>query len=409
MRILHAVHYFPPETHGGTQEYVAELAALQAADGHRVGVIAGSREHSQVGDVRAADQDGVAVWRVLRDLQAEGLSGDLGSPRISEVVARLATDFAPDLVHVHHWHALTRDLVRRFKALSVPVVLTLHDLYTTCPRFFRMPDYRHLCGRDVTLADCAACVAPDTGGVPVAQLEKLLAERIDELQRELEVADAVLAVSSTQRDYLQSLPGFRCADVQVLPIGIRREGRPPAEPPSVPGKLRIVNWSGLDPRKGIQVLLQAVAASERRAAFEVHLFGRGGEDEYMAELRRLGAGVEVHFHGPFADAERHAFAGRYDVAVFPFLAYETYALVVDEALHSGIPVLVSDLGAPPTRIGGRGLAFPAGDHSALTRLLEGLLDEPDRLASMRQARHDAIDLETHHRQLARVYAGAGAG
>ena len=47
MRILHAVHYFPPETHGGTQEYVAELAALQIADGHQVGVIAGAREHAQ--------------------------------------------------------------------------------------------------------------------------------------------------------------------------------------------------------------------------------------------------------------------------------------------------------------------------------------------------------------------------
>jgi glycosyltransferase involved in cell wall biosynthesis len=408
VRILHAVHYFPPETHGGTQEYVAELAALQIADGHQVGVIAGAREHSQVGDVRAADQDGVSVWRVLRDLQGEALSGDLGSARISDVAARLATDFAPDLVHVHHWHALTRDLVRRFKTLGVPVVLTLHDLYTTCPRFFRMPDHRHLCDRHVTLADCAACVAPDTGGVPVQELEVLLAERIDELQHELAAADAVLAVSTTQRDYLQSLPGFRHPGVQVLPIGIRRAAPPPAPAP-VPGKLRIVNWSGLDPRKGIQVLLQAVAASEQRDAFEVHLHGREGEAEYMAELRRLGAGAEVQFHGPFADAERHAFAGRYDVAVFPFLAYETYALVVDEALHSGIPVLVSDLGAPPSRIGERGLAFPAGDQHELMRLLESLLDDPERLPRMRRAEHGAIDLETHHRELSRVYVAAGAG
>jgi len=408
LRILHAVHYFPPETHGGTQEYVAELAALQRADGHQVGVIAGAREHSREGGVRAEDQDGISVWRVLRDLETEGLSGDLGSARISDVVESLAADFAPDLVHVHHWHALTRDLVRRFKALGVPVVLTLHDLYTTCPRFFRMPDHRHLCGRQVTLADCAACVAPDTGGVGVAELEGLLTRRIDELQHELAAADAVLAVSATQRDYLQSLPGFGHQGAAVLPIGIRA-ATPPSAPTSVSGKLRIVNWSGLDPRKGIGVLLQAVAASERRDDFEVHLFGREGEPEYMAELRRLGTGIDAHFHGPFADAERHTFAGRYDVAVFPFLAYETYALVVDEALHSGIPILVSDLGAPPTRIGERGLSFPPGDQRALTSLLEELLGNPDRLLRMRRAEHGAIDLETHHRKLARVYAAAGAG
>jgi len=409
VRILHAVHYFPPETHGGTQEYVAELASLQRDDGHEVGVIAGARDPAKDGAVRASEESGVRVWRVLRDLPAESLSGDLGCARIGEVFARLAADFAPDLVHVHHWHALTRDLVRRAKRLGVPVVVTLHDLFTTCPRFFRMPDHKSLCERDLTFADCAACVSPDAGGVPVAELEALLAERADELRRELDAADAVLAVSAAQAGFLRSLAVFRCEDVRVLPIGIRFDAPPPPAPEPAPGRLRIVSWAGLDPRKGIQDLLAAVAASRRRGAFEVHLHGRDGEPEYMAELRRIADGSSVRFHGPFPDAERVAFAERYDVAVFPFLAFETHGLAVDEALHAGLPVVVSDRGAPPARIGGRGRTFPAGDPQALMRLLEELLDDPGELARMRRAPHGAVDLRTHHRALAEAYSAVVAG
>lgn len=411
MRILLISHYYPPETLGGTQGYVEKLARLLHDNGHVVAVIAGARAHASGGALETTTQHGVLVHRVVRDLEHEFSSGDLGSERISGAVARLAREFAPDVVHVHHWHALSRDLVRRLKALGRPVFLTLHDLFVTCPLFFRMPDARTFCASDVTLAQCAACISPRAGGICVVALEKTLGERREELRAELQAADRVLCVSRPQADLLRSIPGFADVDLHVAPIGIAlddEEEHAAAAPAAEDGgRLRLVNWGGIDPRKGIHLILEAVAASAHRDRFEIHLHGREGEADYMAELHAKGAGLRLFLHGEFAEGEERRFAREYHVAVLPFLAFETYALAVDEALRRGLPVVTSDQGAPPDRLGGRGLTFKSGDAGALKRVLERLLLEPEALAALRRGAHGARDLREHYRELIALYGGAG--
>jgi glycosyltransferase involved in cell wall biosynthesis len=285
------------------------------------------------------------------------------------------------------------------------VVLTLHDLFTTCARFFRMPDARHFCSREVTFADCATCLRPDLGGMPHAEAEALVANRFANFQAELAAADVVLTVSGRQRDLLLSIPGFERRDLQPLPIGIPDPGPAPDPPTPLFERLRLVNWAGLDPRKGLHVLLEAVAATDKPRSFEVHLWGREGDPGYMDELAALAKDLVIFFHGPFEDAQRQQFAARYDLAVFPFLAFETYGLVVDEALRAGMPVLVADHGAPPERLGGRGLAVPR-EPAALAAALQELRDDPERLAAMRAAAHGARDLVEHHEALLEVYGRA---
>lgn len=403
MRVLLISHFYPPETHGGTQGYVEELAGLLLGGGHEVRVIAGARIDAADGGEQVAEQDGVRVHRLLRDQQLEQLSSDLGCDRLGREVERVVADFAPDLVHIHHWHALTRDLVRRMKRKGYPVILSLHDLYTTCPLFFRMPDARSFCDSEVSLRQCAECVAPRVGGMDVAQLEGILTERRQELLAEMEAADRVLAVSRPQADYLRSIPGFESLDLEVMGIGIHLDEEPLPATPRAPDRLRIVNWGGIDPRKGIHLILEALADLPGREAFEIHLHGREGDPEYMEELREKGAGLDLHFHGPFEEGEPRRFAAEYDVAVMPFLAFETYALAVDEALRNGIPVVVSAHGAPPDRIGGRGLTFPCDDVRQLGVLLDRMLREPDLLGSLRRGTHTARDLREHFSDLLTVY------
>ncbi len=404
MRVLQVIHYYPPETPGGTQSYVASAAALLKAAGHEVAVVAGARAHSETGEVIATDESGVPTRRILRDLRTEALSGDAGSERIEALVEEAARDFAPDVVHVHHWHALSRGIVQRLKGLGYPVVLTLHDLFVTCPRHFRMPDARRFCANTATVEDCAACLASDAGGVPAEALAAMILERTEVLADELAAADAVVVMSVAQRDLLRTIAGFSPGEMRVLPIGIPVEGPRPTPPAPEAGRLRVVNWAGLDPRKGTHVLLDAVAGSGRRNAFEVHLYGRDGDADYMEELRERGEGLDVLFHGAFEDEDRHRFGARYDVAVFPFLAFETHAMTVDEALHLGLPVVVSDCGAPPERVGSAGLVFPRNDAVALRALLERLLDEPERLEALRSGRHGARDLRDHVGELVELYA-----
>jgi glycosyltransferase involved in cell wall biosynthesis len=80
---------------------------------------------------------------------------------------------------------------------------------------------------------------------------------------------------------------------------------------------------------------------------------------------------------------------------------------VDEALALGLPVWVSDRGALPERLGGAGLALPAGDPAAWSAAVLDTLDDPRRLARWRAAipaRHRtaadaAAELEALYREV----------
>ena len=109
------------------------------------------------------------------------------------------------------------------------------------------------------------------------------------------------------------------------------------------------------------------------------------------------------FLGEFADEQRASFARDADVAAFPFLAFETHGLVVDEALSLGLPTLVPDHGAPRERVGARGRAIPIHDADAWRLALEQLLDEPEQLRAMRAAEHLCWPLEDHAAGLEELY------
>ena len=409
MRILHFVHHYPPELLGGTQSYVSWLAEHQAAEGHEVAVVTGAGTH-RPGALERETRNGVGVLRIYRDLPAESHSGQLGSERIGGLVAEELERFRPDVCHVHHWDGLSNDLVRRVRAAGSACVVTLHDLFTSCARFFRMPDARSFCAADVTFADCARCLLPDAGGTSVEDLEQIVRARFAAFQDELRAADVVFVLGEAQRKLLASVPGYDFDGFEVLPIGIPAGTvERAADWKPEPGRLRLINWAGLDPRKGIHVLLEAVAASDSKEAFEVHLFGREGNAEYVEELRRLASGLDVRFHGPFEDADRATFGSLADVAVFPFLAFETYGLVVDEALCSGLCVIVPDHGAPMERVAGKGFAVRGGDVAGLSSTLEWLLDQPEEVERMRAAEPRLWPLEEHAERLAEHYRSISAG
>ena len=320
------------------------------------------------------------------------------------LIDEIIDDFSPDIGHVHHWSSITNDLVRRLKARSVPAVVTLHDLFTTCARYFRMPDSRRFCSAEVTRRDCAECVAPDLGGRSVEDVETLVDERWNGLQAELDAAARVLAVSEAQRDLLISLPGFNDPGLVVSPIGLADDIAPRGDIRARDdGRLVIANWGGLDPRKGVHVLLEAVGRMRNNEKVDVHLYGGGTDPAFVAEIEALALGRSVTIHGRYEDDELLDFGSRHDVAVFPFLAFETHGLVVDEALRLGLPVITSDHGAPPERLGDRGITVPREDAAGLADLLDGLIDNPHRIEELRSGTHRARSLDRHLDELLTVY------
>jgi glycosyltransferase involved in cell wall biosynthesis len=172
MRILIVVHGLPPELHGGTENAAVALARALADLGHAVTVFAGSDAHAGSWHVEEFEESRPGAARPLRfvRLQREDLYYGHWQkalhPGVSAFFRELLARERPDVVHLHHWQRLSRDLVATATRARVPAVVTLHDLSATCLVLHRVrPDTLATC--DVPLApdpclDCAALLPPRT-------------------------------------------------------------------------------------------------------------------------------------------------------------------------------------------------------------------------------------------------------
>jgi glycosyltransferase involved in cell wall biosynthesis len=151
----------------------------------------------------------------------------------------------------------------------------------------------------------------------------------------------------------------------------------------------IVSVSRHDPRKGVDVLLRALAAlAAAGVPFRACLVGSGA---LLADHRRLrhalslDGNVAITGHVPDAiDYLRQA-----DVFVLPSLQEGSGSVSLLEALQAGVAVVASDCDGIPEDVtrGRDALLVPPGDWRALRDALAGLLtDEPLRARLAAQAR-----------------------
>lgn len=120
----------------------------------------------------------------------------------------------------------------------------------------------------------------------------------------------------------------------------------------------------------------------KRSARKVHLLIAGeGELRDACASAAASAGVPVTFAG-FLNQSRmpQAYAAS-DVLVLSSAWQETWGLVVNEAMASGLPAIVSDrVGCAPDLVtpGVTGEVYPSGDIAALANRMEHFVDSPSK-------------------------------
>lgn len=145
---------------------------------------------------------------------------------------------------------------------------------------------------------------------------------------------------------------------------------------NLPNKIAFVGQ--LAPRKGVDILLKAV--STLKCDFVVILFG-SGEDDYVCRLhqliKELGIKQNVIFQGydPYVRQKLQYI----DVLVLPSLAYESFGVVILEAMMWKKPVVVSNIGGMKEIVlnGETGLVVSAGDVNGLGHAIQYILDNQD--------------------------------
>lgn len=148
-------------------------------------------------------------------------------------------------------------------------------------------------------------------------------------------------------------------------------------------QMLVVFSAKLLPRKDPMTLLRALDVMQHRQKTAVLFLGHG---ELRAELERFAAerGLTAHFAGFVnqTDLPKHYAAG--DVFVLPSI-FEPRGTVINEAMASGLPVIVSDRSGSIGDIvqhGSNGFVFPVGDARSLATCLDTLAADPALRARM---------------------------
>ncbi|HEV7734853.1 MAG TPA: glycosyltransferase [Candidatus Binatia bacterium] len=260
----------------------------------------------------------------------------------------------------------------------------------------------------------------------------------DDLRRSLELdrwqiehADAVCVPSwgvlSTYRDTMGLDLEPQRATIHRTPLGIAPTGEPSALRTGPPHRLLFVGR--LEPRKGIQVLLDALPGLlTAHPDWHCDLVGDanplvpGTDVTYRAQFTAMHAGTpwldRVHFHHAVSDARLARFYADCDVFVAPSL-FESFGLIYPEAMQYGKPVVGCRTGGIPESVRDEidGILVEPGSVDSLAAGLDRLMSDAALRARIGAAGLARVRDDLNHRAMAarltavyeRVAADRGAG
>jgi glycosyltransferase involved in cell wall biosynthesis len=339
---------------GGTGRHVRMLAAGCAARGARVEVFGPAQTDRDFAFGGGAPGVGFTAVEIA---DRPRLPGDL---RAIGRLRRLFRAWRPDVVHAHGLRA------GALAAIAVAFARTAAGNEQ---------------GRQVLVVTVHN--APPAGGVTGAiyrVLELIVARN----------ADSVLCVSADLEDRMRAA-GARRVGHAVVPAPVSLTADVSAETRAAlraefgadPGQAIVLAAGRLAVQKGFGLLLDAAARwGDIRPAPLLVIAGQGplaGE----LQARAASLGLTVRFVGHRGDLP--ALLAAADVFVLPSV-WEGQALILQEALRAGVPVVATRVGGNPELTGeDAAILVPPGDAQRLAEAVRAVLGDPALAARLRKA------------------------
>ncbi len=428
MRILLAVHHFPPRYTGGAEWRAHRTARALIQRGHTVRVICVER----VDDVDAhpltwqdGDYDGVPVRRLSLNLAS---SPDLfrwsyDNTWIGEHLGEVIADFKPDVLHLISGYLVSGRALLTAARLSVPSVVTLTDFWFLCPRLSLLKSNGHISSLPIRPEACAQCLAEERrryrwlGRLLPGAMRQYWGHQHSAIHRVEERSRFLLEALNTARVVISPSNFLRKLHIEsgVAPSRIRfsRQGRdfPQLTPEKLvksrSDTLRIGYIGQVAELKGIHVILEA-AQQLPNANLTVSVFG--DLEPYPRYAARLQAMVardpRLKLAGAFRGHDELARVFRdLDVIIVPSLWYENSPNAILEAFAHKTPVLASRLGGMAELVEHdvNGLLFSVGDAHDLAAQFRRLIDEPGLLGRLQEGIPQVRGLTSEIDELESIY------
>lgn len=406
--MLHIPYTYFPDAAGGTEVYVSALAARLNDIGFGSAIAAPAAKSSEY------RQDGLTVYRFATTARpslehAYGFPDQIAAEGFREIVALVN----PKIVHLHaRTAAVSERLVDVAHAAGARVVFTYHTPTVSCARGTMLLFGKTPCDGRVDRYRCATCTLAGLGvPVPMAGLAAGAAAigsatwsafagsrrlpaviRIPDLimgRRRLffdlmAKVDHVVAVCGWVAEILYR-NGVPESKVTLSRQGLslecspgRRAARPKVEP------LQVAYFGRLDPTKGIDTLIDALARSpDLRVTLDIYAIA--SDDTKLTNLySSVRCDKRIRVLPPVESTRVTSTMATYDLIAVPSRGLETGPLVVLEAFAAGIPVIGSNRGgiAELVQDGVNGILVAPDDVAAWSHQLSRLEAERHLLARL---------------------------
>lgn len=386
MKRLVIAPHDPAEFLGGTERVVQSMVRARVRRGEEIAIFAGSERFVANGATESRGEPGIAVHTILR---APNETGEVFiRNRAREEFERIFDAISPEIVEWHHGATLSFDLVRIANGKGAKVIMFLHDLWVSCPRFFRIPPSGIRCPIGDDRSNCIECARRDLPW-PEPDVANWILRYTEAAKGELCAADLLVAPSHSHADTLQHYFSDLPLNINVVPHGLLDYDlpSPPARDGAAePGILKIAHFGNLVPEKGLEDLGRALSMLRHPERARLELYGEELNEGIVARTRELCPSVSVTYAGAYGSFRNiYDSVVNCDIAVFPSRAQESYGLVVDEAFAAGLPVFVSNRGALRERVGAAGAVLAAEDPAAWARAIERAILDEEYLIQMRRA------------------------
>ncbi|WP_278389899.1 glycosyltransferase family 4 protein [Stutzerimonas kunmingensis] len=343
-KVLHFFKTYYPQTMGGIEQVIFQLAEGGVNHGYTGEVLYLSHQGSARGEPHASH----IAHRSKLDFEVASTGFSVSALRD---FAELAGD--ADIVHYHFpWPYM--DLAHFVTRVRKPTVLTYHS--------------------------------------DIVKQRTLLRLYSPLMHQFLKRVDRIVATSPNYVESSQTLQRYR-DKVRVIPIGLAEATYP------CPTDEKLAYWrkrvgerfflfvGALRYYKGLAVLLEAL----RLSSFPVVVVGTGPEEAQLKALSQRYGLMDTQFLGGLPDDDKVALLSLCDGVVFPsHLRSEAFGISLLEGAMFSKPMISCEIGTGTTFInvaGETGLVVPPADPAALAQAMRSLWEQPDMAAQMgRRAR-----------------------
>ncbi len=302
-----------------------------------------------------------------------------------------------DVIYTHYWlSGLAGEYLKHY--FNIPLVHTYHTLAFLKNRVSNEPEHRN----------------------------RMLTERHLSF-----AADLIISSSSEEKRNLMEEYGVSPQKIKVIYPGVNHNLFYPSRTKTAFQETgyseddKILLYVGrVEPIKGLMTIIEAFALLKKSRnplskKLKLIVIGGGKKDSelsYNPEAKRIKAAVEtsglkekIVFLGSKEQAALKEFYSAADVLIVPSL-YESFGLVVVEALACGTPVLVSKVGKMRTIVkeGKNGFSFAPGSPEILVNGIKEFFRKKNLLWEEARIRQDIIDRfswDKTGRETQRVFAG----